>query len=281
MTGAAISMVLTRFVLVAAAWHSAVVRHGLVGSVEARRFFPDVRTMLVVSLPAILTNLATPVGSAWVMRSMAVFGAAAVAGQATIDRIAPVAFALLFALSGAIGPILAQNLGAGRPDRVRAALWDAVIFTILTVLASWAFLGLAQDAVLWAFSAHGVTAGLVRLYCTWLAGSFVFAALLFVANAAFNNLGHPLLSTAFNWGRATLGTIPFVTIGAEWGPRGVLIGQALGAVAFGVAAIAVAFRVLPRAKVATSEHHVQAHHSLTGISVLAMLLERRPRSPAG
>jgi Na+-driven multidrug efflux pump len=215
------------------------------------------------------------------MRSMAAFGSAAVAGQATIDRIAPVAFALLFALSGAIGPILAQNLGAGRPDRVRAALWDAVIFTLLAVLASWAFLALAQDALIRAFSAHGATADLVHLYCSWLAGTFVFAALLFVANAAFNNLGHPLLSTAFNWGRATLGTIPFVTVGAEWGPRGVLIGQALGAVAFGVAAIAVAFHVLPRAKATTPEQHAQAHHALTGLGVLAMLQERRLRSPAG
>ena len=102
-----------------------------------------------------------------------------------------------------------------------------------------------------AFSAEGVTADVVRLFCSYLAGSFVFAGLLFVANAAFNNLGHPLLSTVFNWGRATLGTIPFVTIGAHWGPRGVLIGQALGAVAFGVAAVTVAFRVLPRAR--TSE----------------------------
>ena len=71
---------------------------------------------------------------------------------------------------------------------------------------------------------------------------------LFVANSAFNNLGHPLLSTLFNWGRATLGTIPFVTIGAGYGAAGVLIGQAAGSIVFGSLAVVVAFRVLPRAE---------------------------------
>ena len=92
--GAALSTVLSRLVLAIAAWRSAAQRQGLVGTVVADQFGHDLRTMLTVAVPAILTNLATPVGSAWVTRSMAAFGPAAVAGQATIDRIAPVAFAL-------------------------------------------------------------------------------------------------------------------------------------------------------------------------------------------
>jgi hypothetical protein len=74
--------------------------------------------------------------------------------------------------------------------------------------------------------------------------------LLFVANASFNNLGFPLLSTAFNWGRATIGTMPFALAGAHYaGPRGAIVGVGIGSVAFGLAAIATAFwtvRVLER-----------------------------------
>ena len=99
------------------------------------------------------------------------------------------------------------------------------------------------EAVWRVVAAEGVTAEIVRLFCTWTAGGFVFVGALYVSNAAFNNLGRPLLSTAFNWGRATLGTIPFVTLGIPYGPEGVLIGQALGSVLFGAAATAVAFRV--------------------------------------
>ena len=64
---------------------------------------------------------------------------------------------------------------------------------------------------------------------------------LFVANAAFNNLGFPTWSTVFNWGRATVGTVPFVWIGAtQFGADGVIAGQALGAVVFGIGAVIVA-----------------------------------------
>ena len=73
-------------------------------------------------LAAILTNLATPVGAAFVTHSIAGFGASAVAGQATIKRLTPVAFGLIYSLSGAVGPVLAQNLGAKRYDRVREGL---------------------------------------------------------------------------------------------------------------------------------------------------------------
>ena len=272
--GAALATVVSRLILAGVSWRSAVLRRGLVGHVAPASLGPDIRVILTVAAPAILTNLATPVGSAWVTRSMAEFGPAAVAGLATIDRIAPVAFAMVYALSGAVGPILAQNFGAGRPDRVRAALRDSLAFTVVAVLCSWAVLALAEGLVLRAFSAEGVTADLVRLFCSVLAGSFVFAGLLFVANAAFNNLGHPLLSTLFNWGRATLGTIPFVAFGAQWGPQGVLIGQALGSVAFGLAAVAVAFRVLPRVRAVPADNLVPAHPAMTGVAVLATLLER-------
>jgi hypothetical protein len=48
----------------------------------------------------------------------------------------------------------------------------------------------------------------------------------------------------FNWGRATLGTLPFVWFGARYGAEGILAGQALGAVLFGFAAIIVSLRIV-------------------------------------
>jgi len=244
--GAAITTVLSRLLLCGLGWQAAARRHDLLARVDVAHLLADVRQVLVIAGPAVLTNLATPVGAAYVTRSMAGFGAAAVAGQATIDRISPVAFGLVYALSGAVGPIMGQNLGAGRFDRVRETLRDSLIVVAVTVLAAWAILALARGTILWVFSASGDTAELVGLFCTWLAGGFIFTGCLYVANAAFNNLGHPLLSTLFNWGRATLGTIPFVTIGRAYGPAGVLYGQTLGSLVFGLAAMAVAFRVTAR-----------------------------------
>ncbi len=278
--GAAISTVISRVVLLTVAWQGVARRHGLLGSVRLARLAADLRPILAIALPAVLTNLATPVGAAYVTHAMARFGPQAVAGLATIDRISPVAFGLVYALSGAVGPILAQNFGAGRFDRVRQALRDSLIFTLAAVCAAWLALALGQGVIVRSFSATGDAAVLVHLFCTALAGSFVFAGSLFVANAAFNNLGHPLLSTLFNWGRATLGTIPFVAIGAGYGAVGVLAGQAAGSVVFGGLAVVVAFRVLPRAEV---DWPVQtlAFPGGTGTAVLAALVKEGQGSALG
>ena len=71
--------------------------------------------------------------------------------------------------------------------------------------------------------------------------------MIFVSNAGFNNLGHPLHSTWINWGRHTAGTIPFVILFAGWfGAAGVLIGQAVGGVLFGLLSAWLAMRVIAR-----------------------------------
>jgi Na+-driven multidrug efflux pump len=271
LTGAAISTVISRCVLLGMGWYGAVRVHRLLGPIEMAALPADLRLVFSVAGPAVLTNLA---------HSMAAFGTAAIAGQATIDRISPVAFGLVYALTGAVGPILAQNMGAGRLDRVNRALRDSLIFVAITVTCAWAILAAAQSLVVLAFSAQGETADLIRLFCSWLAAAFLFTGSLFVANTAFNNLGFPLLSTLFNWGRATLGTIPFVTIGAAYGPAGVLIGQAAGSLLFGSVAVVVAFRVVGRLKVGEVEGEViagagaQAQVAGTGNAALALVSAR-------
>ncbi len=246
LAGAAVSTVLSRGVLFAVGIDGAGRKHDMLGRIDLATMPRDLLLVSRVAGPAVLTNLATPFGAFFVTRGMARFGAAALAGQASIDRISPVAFGLVYALTGAVGPILAQNLGAGRLDRVRATLRDSLLFVLVSVSGAWLLLFLTQGLVVRALSAGGDTAALVRLFCTYLAGSFLFTGMLFVANASFNNLGFPLLSTLFNWGRATLGTIPLVMIGQHYGPLGVLTGQAGGSVVFGVVAVVVAFRVTGR-----------------------------------
>jgi Na+-driven multidrug efflux pump len=274
--GAAISTIVSRMSL-ALLGLQGVARQGLLAPLVPRMLAADTRQLLSVAGPAILTNLATPVGAVYVTRTIADFGPEAVAGQATIDRITPVAFGLVYALSGAIGPIIAQNLGAGRTDRIREALRDALIFVVVAVVVAWIALALVQNGIVVTFSAHGVTAELVRLFCSLLAGSFLFTGALYVANAAFNNLGFPLLSTVFNWGRATLGTIPFAAWGSAYGPRGVLIGQAAGSLLFGVSAIIMAFRAidgLERRGVSEPNRQVPVPNTPSGSSALITLTSR-------
>ncbi|TPW34513.1 multidrug transporter [Oecophyllibacter saccharovorans] len=241
--GAAISTILARLVMALSGFLN-LRSHDLL-EWPSRRFLPvAARIVGAIALPAIATNLATPCGNLFVMHAMARFGLNAVSGQAVIDRLMPVAFAFVFALTGSVGPIMAQNLGAGLIGRVREAFLCTLKLTALCVCIAWLVFFLCQNLILVQFQVQGAGIGLVRLFCDWVVASYMFVGLLFVSNTAFNNLGRPLFSTAFNWGRATLGTIPFVSIGAAYGPKGVMLGQALGVVLVGSAAMLTALGVI-------------------------------------
>jgi len=245
--GAAWATDVARLVFVGVGLWGTIWIHDLVAWPRIRAVFADAVPIFGVGLPAILANLATPVSAVYTTRVFSDFGESAIAATAVIDRVVPVAFGVIFALTGSVGPVLGQNYGARLFDRVRGALTEALLLCTGYVLAAWAVLFLLSPSLLVAFDAHGDSARIVMFFCAWGVTAWIFIGALFVANTAFNNLGFPLLSTAFNWGRATLGTIPFVTVGARThGVEGGMIGIALGAALFGLVAVLAAYVAVDR-----------------------------------
>jgi putative MATE family efflux protein len=219
--------------------------HDFLGRMTWRGLRRDLPAIKEIAVPAILTQLATPFANAYMTYAVAPFGDEAVAASAIVGRIIPVAFGIIFSLAGAIGPIIGQNFGAGDHPRVRRALADGLIFsTAYTILTSFLLFHFRFELADM-FRASGRTHEIVVFFCTFIAVSWAFAGAQFVSNAAFNNLGRPNLSTLFNWGKATIGTIPFAILGAMagGGPEGILAGTAVGSVIFGVASTMWAFRI--------------------------------------
>lgn len=245
LNGAAVATVVVRVVMVAIGLHGLLRVHRLYARPGTAVVLRELRPFLGIALPAVLTQIATPVGNAFVTGSISSFGDEAVAGWTVIQRIIPVAFGALFALSGAIGPIIGQNFGAARFDRVQSTLRDSLKVTLIYVALVWALLALGSGLVADLFQATRVARELIVFFCVFVAGSFLFNGALFVANAVFNNLGYALYSTALNWGRSTLGVIPFVWLGQSWfGAKGALAGYGLGVIAFGLIGIWWCFRVV-------------------------------------
>jgi Na+-driven multidrug efflux pump len=219
--------------------------HHLYSKPSPEVFKRGAKAFASIGIPAILTNVATPVGNAAVTTAIAKYGDQAVAGWAVVSRLIPMAFAGLFALSGAIGPILGQNLGAKRFDRLRSTMQNSLKLTLIYVCVVWILLALSSHFIARAFDAKGLGEDVIVFFCIFVSGSFLFNGSLFVANAAFNNLGYPLYSTLLNWGRSTLGVMPFVWFGSLWfGARGVIAGYGLGVIFFGIAGVFLCFRVL-------------------------------------
>jgi putative MATE family efflux protein len=236
--GAAWASVAARIAVVLTGFYGAHVVHRLIGRFRPDRFAADLGDIARIAVPAMATNIATPIGNAYVTAAVAQFGDGPVAGLAIIMRVMPVAFGILFSLSGAIGPIIGQNFGAENFDRVRRGFLDALIFTAVFVAAVMVLVFAAQGLIISLFSATGEAASLIAFFCTWLTIGFLFNGALYVSNAAFNNLGRPELSTIFNWAKNTIGTMLPAWLGGLWfGAVGVLTGQVLGAVVFGIAAV--------------------------------------------
>ena len=264
LTGAALASVAARVAIAATALYPILRHYGGFARPTRDEFMSDFSPIFALALPAILTQLATPVGQAYVTRSMAEFGEEAVAGMAIVGRLIPVAFGTIFALSGAVGPIIGQNFGARKYDRVRRAYLDGLLFTALVVAVVSVLLYLLREPIGALFALEGLSREIVYLFCGPLALAWFFNGMIFVSNAGFNNLGHPYYSTWTNWCRHTLGTIPFVMIFAAWfGAAGVLIGQAVGGVLFGLWSGWLAMRVIARQDPPAAPRPFQRHARLT------------------
>lgn len=107
--GAAWASVASRIAVAGMAVWYIVRRYGGFTGLSLGAVGRDLRPIAAIAIPAMLANVAAPIGGAYVTRAAAEFGEAAVAGMAIIGRVTPIAFALIFVMSGAIGPIIGQK----------------------------------------------------------------------------------------------------------------------------------------------------------------------------
>ena len=240
--GVGTAIVLSRFVFVLVGlWFVVKVRR-LVVPLSLRLPFAEIRSIAIVALPAIATNLALPFADWYVTRTIWQFGVAASAAAGVYDRLMPFAFSLVFALTTSIGPIIGQNLGARAYDRVRLTFACVLGIAVAYSLVVWAIVWAAAPGLANVFGLSGSTGTFFVLLCRYATMAWVSVALLLVANAIFVTLGRAHISTLFNWGRATLGTIPFLWLAQAGGAEVTVVGMATAAMLIALAALALAGR---------------------------------------
>lgn len=245
--GAVLSSVIARLVMMGVGLRGVVRVHDLMGRPKLATLRQDVGPYSRIAAPAVLTNIAPAVGNAYITFAIAPYGDAAVAGWAIIGRIIPVAFGAIYALSGVVGPILGQNFGARSPTRMRSAYTLSLLTMAAFTCVAWFLLAVLADPLASLFKANGDVRALIVFFCRWLSPLFVFLGAVFITNAVFNTLGQAHFSTLLNWGRATLGTVPFVVWGGKlYGAEGVLAGNMVGGIAFGLIAIFAGYRLIVR-----------------------------------
>jgi Na+-driven multidrug efflux pump len=239
--GVGSAIVVSRIVFVAVGMWAALFIHRMVAVPRLATSRSDLEPLLAIAIPAIATNLALPFADWYVTRTIWQFGVGASAAAGIYDRIMPVVFGFILALASAISPIVGQNLGANLPDRVRLVFRHSLALTAGYGVVIWVLVSVGAPYLAQAFHLDGDAGVFFMFLCRYATITWIFVGFLLVANAMFNTLGQPRVATMFNWGRATLGTIPFVWLGAKVGGAQVaMLGIALAAVLFAGVAVLTA-----------------------------------------
>ncbi len=247
MDGAALGMVISRSLSACLALWFVIRVHDLAARPELGSILRYAKPFFLFSLPAVATQMASPFGNAVMTRVMAEHGDAAVAGLTVVVRLGVLTFGGIFALSGAIGGIIGQNYGAGRMDRVKAAYRDALVFCFAYTMVAWGLLALTSELMVSAFRLSGDAAVVLRAFTHIAAFGYSFTGFVFVANAAFNNLGRPVYSTLSNWLRDGVLMYPACLMFGTWyAAQGVLYGQMAASIVSGLFAMVWGWRYVSR-----------------------------------
>ena len=188
-------------------------------------FVHSAKRILRVGAPAAATNTVIPFSAAIITRLLAGFGHDAVAGFGLGTRVESVAMVAFFALSAVMNPFAGQNFGAGRLDRVRAAMRVIVLFC----LGGGAVLAICLYAFAhWIASRFTGDAQVIRFAVAYLAivpVSYGAAGIIAIVNAAFNGLGRPMSAVAISVARTLVVNVPVAWLGGHlFGAPGVFIG---------------------------------------------------------
>ena len=128
--------------------HLLVIQRELVSaSLPSLEAFRQLRDMLRIGIPA-AANMMTPLASGVMTAITAGFGGNAVAAYGVGARLEPIATLLVLAMSSSLPPLISQNYGAGRLDRVREAYDLAIRFICLWQLGIYLLLAFTAHCLL-------------------------------------------------------------------------------------------------------------------------------------
>jgi putative MATE family efflux protein len=196
----------------------------------ARRHFRfDIAKLIALLRLASAGTLQTLIETAsWLglVRILARFGSAALAGYTIGIRV--VIFALLpsWGLANAAATLVGQNLGAGRPDRAERSVWITGAYNFLFLGGvSLIFIAVPEPIVRWFTSEPDVVPYAVDCLRIGSVGFLTFAYGM-VLIQAFNGAGDPVTPAIINFVSFWLIKIPLayaMAIGMGMGTRGVFI----------------------------------------------------------
>jgi putative MATE family efflux protein len=123
----------------------------------------------------------------WVIRP---FGAPAQAGFGVGTRVMQAIFLPAMAVAFSVAPIIGQNYGAKRPERVRATFWSAAWMSVVLMLAAMLVVQWRAPALIRFFTADAAAVQVGADYLKFISWNFLCSGIIFTCSGALQGLGN-------------------------------------------------------------------------------------------
>lgn len=159
------------------------------GSLHLDRFTETTRSLLEVAIPVSLASIIQPLAQGVMVAILATYNTASVAAFGVATRIEAIAFVIIIALATGMSPIIGQNWGAEKRQRVIDTLRLAMMFAVGWSLAVAALLAVFAQSLARLFSTNPDVIHYTVLYFLIVPFSYAPGNLLHGWSAAFNAMG--------------------------------------------------------------------------------------------
>ncbi len=239
--GAAIASGISWFCALCASLYFLTHKIKLLAAPRLNQIVTDWKQILKIGSPAALSNALNPISGAILMMILASQGTAAVASYGAAQRVESLMLIVMMALTSALSPFVAQNLGANQPERVKQAIFLAMRFSILFQLLLYFMIVPLSIPISHLFSQDAEVQNGLWIYLICVPLSYGFQGIVMVLISSLNAIQKPIHSFAWSFTRLFVFTLPTAWIGSHLnGMDGLFIGITIGNTLCGCAAFCYA-----------------------------------------
>jgi len=182
----------------------------------------SIKRLGIIALPAGITTSIHPFTNIIIVSVLAVYGPDAVAAYGVATRVEALAMVVIFALSVALAPVVGQNWGAKKYDRVDKSINLAIGFNLFWSLGVAIILILFAHPVAEIFTTDPKIIHYIKQFFWIIPITYGIGNMVFGWSSAFNAIGRPKRSFVMIVIRSVILTIPCVYIGSTlYGVQGI------------------------------------------------------------
>ena len=172
--------------------------------------------MLSIGVPAAGANMMTPLAAGIMTAIAAGFGDSTVAAFGVGARIEPIATLLVLAISSSLPPLISQNYGAGRLDRIKEAYRIATRFILVWQLIVYLFLAVGAGILASIFSEDPEVVEAIKLFVWIMPLGYGLQGIIILTNSSLNALHRPLNALILSIARFFVFYLPLAYVGSVY-----------------------------------------------------------------